>query len=66
MNNQKGSTFIIVPTVILAFLSIAGWVANIVKLVLWTSFDPISMMGIVRIVGVFLAPLGAVMGYIPT
>lgn len=39
-----------------------GWVWNIVKLVAVIS-DPLTAMVIVRAVGVFFAPLGAVLGF---
>jgi hypothetical protein len=42
---------------------LGGWIANIVKLVA-AADGGITAMLIVRIVGVFFAPLGAVMGYL--
>ena len=42
-------------------LVIVGWVMNIVAL--WgASFDPLTGPVILRIVGIFVAPLGAVLG----
>ena len=41
-----------------------GWVANIVKITGCT-FDPLTAEPCIRIIGVFLAPLGAVLGFIP-
>lgn len=42
-------------------LSIVGWVMNIVVLY-GASFDPLTGPVILRIVGVFVAPLGAILG----
>ena len=39
-----------------------GWVINIVDLA-DTSFDPITGLAVLRVIGVFLPPLGAVLGY---
>lgn len=39
-----------------------GWVMNIIDL-LGTSFDPITGLAILRVVGIFIPPLGAVLGY---
>lgn len=46
----------------LVLLLIGGWISNIVKLI--GMFDgPVTTMFIGRIVGVFAAPVGAVLGY---
>jgi hypothetical protein len=52
---------------VLFFVGIAlggavGWVWNILKLMDLT-FDPITGLAIVRIVGIFIPPLGAIAGY---
>lgn len=39
-----------------------GWVINIVELV-GTSFDPLTGLAVLRVIGVFIPPLGAVLGY---
>jgi hypothetical protein len=56
---------IIGPLFVLAFgLAAFGcWIANIVKL-FHSSFDPLTGQVVLRIIGVALAPLGAVMGLI--
>lgn len=41
---------------------LGGWVWNIVKLA-HMGFDPLTGMAVLRIVGIFLAPLGAILGY---
>lgn len=48
--------------VIVAVLIGVGWVLNIIELSN-TSFDPITGLAILRVIGVFLPPLGAVLGY---
>ena len=42
---------------------IVGWVANVVQIVLAIS-EPITGLYILKCVGVLLAPLGVVLGYI--
>ena len=39
-----------------------GWIANIVKMI-GMNFDVISGMLVARIVGIFVAPMGGVLGY---
>ena len=45
--------------------AVVGWVLNIIKLV-GMDFDPnnISMMLVLRFIGILAAPLGAVLGYL--
>ena len=46
-------------------LAILGWVLNVVAVVgLAVADAPITAMFILRIVGVFLAPLGAILGFV--
>lgn len=66
MKNQNGFTLvetIILGMYLLGAIACIGWVINIIRLVgmdwcmcKWT---------ILRIVGVFAAPLGAILGFIP-
>lgn len=53
------------PFIILGIwaVGIIGWVMNIVKLFGMIN-DPITGMAILRGVGIFLAPLGAVLGFL--
>lgn len=51
--------FFLLAIVLLAPL--VGWIANIVKLV-GSNFDPITGLVVARIIGIFVAPLGAVLG----
>lgn len=48
--------------VILSLALVGGWIANIVKLI-GGSFDHVTGMLVARAIGVFVAPLGAVLGY---
>ena len=41
-----------------------GWIWNIVKLIAMT-FDPLTTLLVVRIIGIFVPPLGAIVGYVP-
>jgi hypothetical protein len=62
--NQKGSAGIVILIwFVLAVVTIGGWVANVVKL-FDSAFDPLTGEVVLRIVGVFLPPLGVVMGYL--
>lgn len=40
-----------------------GWVLNIINLV-GMSFDPLTGLAVARAVGIIVAPLGAVLGYV--
>ena len=45
-------------------LGIGGWIANLVKLVIMVLHnDPITTMFVARGVGLFFAPLGAILGF---
>ena len=46
-----------------ALIGGAGWIWNIVKIV-QSGFDVITGMLIARCIGVFVAPLGAVLGFL--
>jgi hypothetical protein len=43
--------------------TLGGWIANIVKLC-GSDFDPLTGMVVLRVIGVIVAPLGAVLGYL--
>jgi prepilin-type N-terminal cleavage/methylation domain-containing protein len=60
---QHGFTAIELLTVVVLVASLGGWIANIVKLV-GMDFSHIGGMLIVRVIGIFMAPLGAVMGFL--
>lgn len=48
-------------TLLVAFVS--GWIMNIMA-VAGSSFDTITGMLVLRVVGIFIAPLGAVLGWV--
>jgi len=60
--NFNGPIVALVGICLFAFVAIGGWVANIVKLIGMIDGD-VTAMFIGRIVGVFAAPVGAVLGY---
>lgn len=62
MRDQKGFAEIQLFILAVAVLGLGGWVANIVKLI-GAIGGEISAMFIARCVGVFAAPLGAVLGF---
>lgn len=45
------------------FLALAGWIANLFK-IFGTSFEPLTAIAVMRVVGIFVAPLGSVLGFI--
>ena len=64
MKNQLGYASVQLIFIVVWLAAIGGWIGNIVKIV-GTLSDPITGMFIFRCVGVIVAPLGAVLGYIP-
>jgi len=63
MRNQDGYTVVELVWVVVVLAGIIGWVINIVKLAGMIGAD-ISAELVIRAVGIFFAPLGAVMGYL--
>jgi prepilin-type N-terminal cleavage/methylation domain-containing protein len=63
MKYQKGFTAIELLVVLFVLLGGIGWVWNIVKIV-QSGFDVITGLFIARCIGVFVAPLGAILGYL--
>ena len=61
--NQKGFTILEMIMVFVLIFGVGGWIANIVKMFAIMN-DGITGMFILRIVGVFAAPVGAVLGYL--
>lgn len=49
--------------VILVIACVVGWVMNIIKLV-GSDFTTLDGMEVLRIVGIFIGPLGGVLGYL--
>ena len=63
MKRQRGFTLVELMCVVLVLIGAGGWIANIVKII-GTGFDVFTGMLIARCIGVFIAPLGAVLGYL--
>lgn len=63
MNKQRGYTIVELLFVLVMVLGVGGWIANIVKLV-GSSFDPLTGLVVARVIGIFVAPLGAVLGFL--
>jgi len=62
--NSDAATVIVGLFVIAIWLAAAvGWIWNIVK-IFAAAGDPITAWFIIRVVGVFAAPVGAVVGYL--
>ena len=62
MKNQKGFAAIELVSVVLVLALVGGWVANIYK-VCAADWAHLSGLLIMRVIGVFLAPVGAVLGF---
>lgn len=63
MNKQRGNAgAVIIVWLFVVIPALLGWIMNIVKIV-HSDFAHIGGMLVVRIVGIFVAPLGAVLGY---
>lgn len=66
MKKQTGSidlgSFGGIIAIAVLILSAGGWVANIVKFIHIVD-NPITGMFIARIVGIFMLPFGAILGY---
>lgn len=63
MNKQYGYTLAELVVVLISIIGLIGWIWNIVKIA-QSSFDVITGLLIVRCIGVFVAPAGAVLGFL--
>ena len=63
MKKQHGFTIVELLIAVLIVVGGGGWIANIVKLV-GSNFDPITGIVVARATGIFVAPLGAVLGFL--
>ena len=63
MKKQSGFTSVELLVFVIILGGIGGWIANVVKLVGPLGGD-ITAMFVARVVGVFAAPLGAVLGFV--
>ena len=63
MEKQRGYTRLEIAFVALVVLGVGGWIGNIVKIV-GTMGDTVTGLFIARCIGAFIAPIGAVLGYV--
>lgn len=66
MQKQRGYTLLelmVSGWVIVAFLGIVGYVGNVVQLI-HQALDPLTVLVILKLVGLVIPPLGALMGWI--
>lgn len=63
MKKQLGFTVIEMLVVVLVLVGGTGWIWNIVKIV-GSDFGTITGMLVMRVIGVFVAPLGCVLGFL--
>lgn len=50
--------------ILVMVLAVIGWIMNIIKIV-GAIADPVTAMFILRCVGIIVAPLGAILGWVP-
>lgn len=62
MKKQTGFTLVEMVMLLVVVFGGIGWVWNIAKIV-GSDFAQITGLLVMRIIGVFIAPLGAVLGY---
>lgn len=62
MIKQKGYTEIDIIIAAIMILGVWGWIWNIIKIG-GSDFGQLTGMLVVRCIGVFIAPLGAVLGF---
>ena len=62
VKDQSGTYLLVFGSIVCAFL--VGWVWNVIKIIL-SDFDLYSISGlmVLRVIGVFIFPLGGVLGY---
>lgn len=63
MKNQKGFTLAEVVFVLVFLIAAWGWTWNIIK-VAGSDFSVLTGMLVLRVIGIFVAPLGVVMGFL--
>ena len=66
MKYQKGYTSVEIVFAVLFVVGLIGWISNICKLVAasGTEISDMTIMVVLRVIGVFAAPLGAVLGFL--
>lgn len=63
MKKQKGFTLYELTIILLVLVGGWGWVWNVIKIT-ESNFDVITGVLVIRVIGVFMVPLGAVMGFL--
>lgn len=63
MKKQKGFTIVELMLAVLILGGTAGWIWNIVKIFSGIA-DPLTLKMILRCIGIIVAPLGAILGYL--
>lgn len=63
MKNQHGHTLVELLFVLVSIVGLGGWVNNILILV-DSTLTSLTIMIVLRIVGIFVFPLGAVLGFV--
>ena len=63
MKKECGLTSVELVVTVIVLLGSGGWIANIVKLA-GCDFAHITGLTIIRAIGVFMPPLGAILGFI--
>ncbi len=61
--SDAGTIVIVLLTISVVIASVTGWVFNIIE-IFNIANAPITGMLVLRIVGIFVAPLGAILGYL--
>lgn len=59
---QAGTVLAGMTLVVILVAAVWGWIANVVSII-GTVSDPITGMFVLRCVGIFVAPLGSVLGF---
>lgn len=62
-DDDVGKALVGIVVIVLTIAAIYGWVMNIVAIT-QSEFIPITGLLILRIVGIFISPLGAVLGWV--
>jgi hypothetical protein len=61
MNAQRGNAVISLLVIVSGVLGLTGWVMNIIDI--FRSADGVTGELALRIAGIFIVPLGAILGY---
>lgn len=61
-HTQRGFTIFELGMAAFVLLGIGGWIANVVKLIGMLD-GAVTEMFVARVVGVFVAPLGSILGF---